>query len=320
MNEERNKDKQKNSNSNIDDSNRFVISPSSSSSDSDESNTNDFSLVHCPSPNISLYGDNAINRFRIEEKKRMLDPNFRINIQKEIEEGDRNNLVSWMLSACSELDASDAAIFLAVKIFDYLLSKVEISRDNLKVYAPCAVLIAIKYEDIEHMQILERLCPLTLSISDQELRDLEIYLFKIIDYNAIFSTVYIFMMYYIDKCKTQERDKLYNIVRFYAFSAISTNNCTFYFDSETIAISCVLLATLVLKENHKFLDNVLNVSKLKECTETILNAARDILLYKYSDDYRPYFFAVLNELNDFIDENNIKEENGDFVNNVFDNL
>ncbi|KAK8875685.1 hypothetical protein M9Y10_005860 [Tritrichomonas musculus] len=308
-----------------DDANRYVESPSSSSSSSESdsnymSDMNQMYFVHCPPPTITVYGNYAINRFRKEEKKRMLDPNYRINVQKEIEEGDRNNLVLWMLSVSSELEASDAAIFLAVKIFDYLLSKVEISRDNLKIYAPCALLIAIKSEDIEHMQILERLCPLSVNVEDQELRDLEISVFKIIDYNVIFSTVYIFMTYYIDKCETLQRDKFYNIVRFFAFSAVSTYNCSFYFDSETIAISCVLLGALVLKEKHSFSDILPNFPNLKECTEIILNASRDVLFYKYSNELKPYFVAISKELNDFLAENHIKEENGDFVNNVFNGL
>ena len=312
-----------NQNKNTDDLNRFVESPSSSSSDSDLTNLNDNNqiyFVRCPPPNITTYGENAINRFRKEEIQRTLDPNYRTNVQKEIEEPDRNNLVSWMLSACSELDVSDASIFLAVKIIDYLLSKIEISRDELKIYAPCALLMAIKSEDIEHMQILERLCPLAMNVNDQQLRDLEIDLFKIIDYNAIFSTVYIFMMYYIDKYKTDRRDMLYNIVRFFAFSAISTDKCSFYFSSEIIAISCVFLASLVFKEKQSFFEKNTDFTIQKKCTEIILNAARDILFDKYSGDFNPYFIAVSKELNDFLDENHLKEENGDFVNNIFDDL
>lgn len=319
-----NKQGNENPNSNSDDSNRFVQSPSSSSmSDCDTNNQNFINQIYyvrCPPPGIKLYDDNAINRFRKEEKNRTLDPNYRINIQKEIEEGDRNNLVLWMLSVCSELEASDASIFLAVKIFDYVLSKVEISRDSLKLYAPCALLIAIKSEDIEHMQILERLCPLSNNINDQELRDLEIYVFKIIDYNAIFSTVFIFMMHYIDKFETDDRDKLYNIVRFFAFSGISTNKCSFYFDSETIAITCVFLAKLVLKEKPNIFKKITDFTLIKQCTNAILNASRDVLVNKYSDELKPYFLAVSKDLNDFLNENHIKDENGDFVNNVFDNL
>ncbi|OHS95799.1 hypothetical protein TRFO_38045 [Tritrichomonas foetus] len=292
----------------------WVNSPTTSSGSESESNFNSHHCFYarCPPPNITLYGDCAINRFRKEDVKRKLDVNYRTTVQTDIEDGDRNNLVSWMFQACSLLETSDSAVFVAVKLFDYLLSKIQISRDSLSLYAACSILIAVKTEDIGSMQILERLCPIARNIQDQDLLDLEFDVFKIIDYNVIFSTVYVFLMYYLSKYEKEERDLFFNITRFFAISGVSTDK-TYKYGSETLAIACILLGSKVVKANIEFLGDVTNFEFLKECISIVLDSARKILYDDISNDYKPYFLAIEPQLKVFLKDHEIVQENGNFV-------
>ena len=295
-------------------SSKWVQSPSCTSSSDSEAITNQHHCFYpsCPPPNITLYGDSAINRFRNEDEKRTLNINYRNDVQNDIEDGDRNNIVSWMFQACSQLDASDSAIFLSVKIFDYLLSNVQISRDSLQLYASCAILIAIKSEDIGSMQILERLCPLTRNINDQELLDLEFEIFKIVDYNILFATAYVFLMYYLSKYKDTNRDLLFNVARFFTVAGIAEDTC-FKYGCETISVAAMIFALKIMNKPITFIEDFSKFPKLNECLGDMLNSARNIFIDDISNDYRPFFLAIETYIKKFFFENNIDKENNDFI-------
>lgn len=280
----------------------------SSSSDSDN-DVNSGSprrnmYVRCPLPNIKLYGDHPINRFREEEKSRALNPHYKTNFQTDIEDQDRDLVVSGIFSICSQLEVSDGAIFLAVKMFDYLLSKVEIPRQKLKSYAYCCILLATKSEDIWQTQIVERLCHLGEDVQDSVLLELEFEVFKDINYNVLFSTVFIFLTHYISSITVSNQDSLdllYNTSRFFAFAAISTDSCTFNYDSETIAFSCLLLGNLAAQGKQTFAGNSSSFPDLDDCSRTIFDHSK--FLFDHSEIHEIFYLSIKNILNNFYQSN-----------------
>ena len=188
------------------------------------------------------YDDSILSFYRREATRRRFNPKYLEEVQTLLERGDRDTGVAWMIQTGFRIGASNEAIFLSVKIFDYFISKWQIPREEVEHWCACGLLIGVKTEDTDfNPRLCKRIRDNAHDVAEQQMTELEIVMFRVIEFNSIFSTPVIFARYYTKYVEDGKLDDVTPYVWFFAFCALSVETCSALHD-EDVGIACVVLA------------------------------------------------------------------------------
>ena len=218
----------------------WVEGDDTSSSDSPLCNPALQAKDHTPT---DTYDISILEFYRKEALRRKFNPKYLEEVQPLLERGDRDTGATWTIQTGFRIGASNEAIFLSVRIFDYFISKWQIARDEVELWSACALLIGMKAEDTAYNpRLCKRIRDNAQDVTEQQMTELEIVMFKAIEFNAIFATPVIFARYYTKYIEAAKRDEVVSYGRFFAFCALSLETCSSLND-EDVAIACISIAS-----------------------------------------------------------------------------
>lgn len=232
-------------------------------------------------PNTKDYSESILNRYRMEDNRRRFNPHYLTEVQKALEEKDRNVGVAWMIQSGLAINLSDDAIFLAVRILDYYLGISHLTRNLVQLACASALLLGAKTEDPNTMSICSGICLQAVDISEQTLTDTELLMFRDIEFNIVMATPIVFLHYYLKKFFIDnERSDIIitdviRIVRFISYCALSFDSCS-KFNSEHIALIALYLTSKILNFPLE-MSEVLNFTDAKSCLIAMKDAALEVL-------------------------------------------
>ena len=246
-----------------------------------------------------LYETTILNRYNKEDKIRPFNNNYLNEIQKDLFKTDRNLLVKWIILTGISESLSYDAIFLSIRIFDYILSTFPIYRSTLKINASACILLASKMEDSPKHDLCNRLIQSISESSESIIVDTELILFKHLNYNVSFITSFLYLRLYLQQLNS-ENIKIYNnkfneLSKIISLCSISYEKCLIY-SNDLICKNCLIISSNILNINlpNKYLKD-LNLEIQKIICEAI-----KFVLEESNSFINLYFDSFLNLLINFV--------------------
>ena len=112
--------------------------------------------------------------------------------QSKITEADRDEEVNWMLDNMCKLDVSTAAIFLCVRLFDRVISKIELTKDNISLYSLASLSLGAKFEN-SFAQPVSSYADSSERFTDDEIIDCEKEILRELSFDIWQPTEYFFL-------------------------------------------------------------------------------------------------------------------------------
>ena len=233
-----------------------------------------------------VYDESILHRYSIIENSRIFNPNYLNEVQKELTENDRNLTVMWIVEKFVSTGLSDEAMFLTIKIFDYLLGVNKISRDFLLIRACSCIFLSAKIEDTEH----ETLCGLLsrlAHITESEIIEDELNIAKILNFQVLFVTPIMPLRLFIQKIYSidpgADVNRIFILAKLVALCTLFDEKCS-SLRSEDIAKSSLLLVLKYIGRHDLFAP--FNEQQLQE--HTIRQVLNSVSLVISNHDYMNY--------------------------------
>lgn len=94
------------------------------------------------------YDDDIYRHLLRNETRFVANPNYMLEIQRDIQHSMRSILIDWLVEVGSEYQLSRQTLYLTVNYIDRLLSKISVDRSKLQLVGITAMFIASKYEQL----------------------------------------------------------------------------------------------------------------------------------------------------------------------------
>ena len=261
----------------------------------------DFSILPM---NGLVYDESILHRYTIIENSRLFNPNYKTEIQKDLTENDRNLTVLWIIEKFVSTGLSEEAMFLAVKLFDYLLGVNQISRDFLLVRACSSIFLAAKIEDTEH----ETLCGILSGfahITETEIIEDELNIVQLLNFQLVFVTPLMPLRLFIQKIYSMDQsldiNRIFILTKLVCLCTLFVENCS-KITSEDIARASLLLVLKYINRHDLFAP--FNEQQLpKSSIQDVLNAVNFVISNHDYMNYVSMYSDLYNQLSNILSSN-----------------
>lgn len=253
----------------------------------------------------TIYDESVLRRYRKNESSRFFNKNYLTEVQKTLRESDRDSIVKWMMCKAPIIEITDDALFLAVRIFDYILGKKEFSRDSLTMHGGSCLLIASKMEDDDNQTICAQIVEVATNLTEAALIEDELVVTKLVGYNAFFITPIMYLRVFLQKLFITDSSinvkKTWILAKIIAFCSLFTDKCS-VFSSEEISKECIRLVLVYQKKVETF--NQLNFGPISdECHRRILDVLDSVVKDAYKMGIVRQFSDLATELPSLVASN-----------------
>jgi len=245
--------------------------------------------------NVSLETKGFRNDYNIEiiEYYKGIDAKYKYDneivrkIQKHTVDSDRERVVAWVIEIGKQFSVPTDTIFNSIKLFDILLTNVQISVDDLYLHSAACLLLSSKVYDSPDLDLFSKLCQDSDRISEAALMTDELDIFQKLNFNASNINTSSFIRYYLhnsipsvnqDKCI-----KIWECSRIIALCALCKTNCCAYSD-EVKAITSIVIACNALGYDFPKIDiNQQSMIDIKNAVKIMLEKPNCFLSSNFAD-------------------------------------
>ena len=235
-------------------SGRWVEDPKISSEESSDQLINDDSNHDAfPQflPNLSAYEEPVLKKLRQMDSK-MFNMNYLHTIQTNIQKGDRDLMIQYIIKTGISLGLSHRIIGLAAKIFDNVIQEFPLQRDQLSLTAATCIFMANKLEGYEIDETCQALSQKRNDFQESDIIQQELKIWSLLNFNIRFVSPFDFLDYFLKKQDYSNSYHMYRtlkkLTKCIIYCAMMSEQMNVY-TNEQICINSLEIAKVVINCN-----------------------------------------------------------------------
>ena len=230
------------------------------------------------------YIDEILENLKNEEinNEYKINPNY-FNFQTEINQKMRIILIDWLFEVNCKLKFKEETFFITVYIIDSYLSQKFVPRKKYQLLGVAALFIATKLNEIFSGSVRDYAFITDNAYTESEILDMEEDICKILNFNFLIPNCLSFFEIVSKKIGVDKDFKKYHFGKFIMQCFLMSSKSLIYNYSTISSATCYLVMKLFGNEKSLNLINFRifcndNYKLVKDCTENIWNAIKEILI------------------------------------------
>lgn len=166
-------------------------------------------------------------------------------LQKDLSPICRRKAMEWLIKVHQDYTMVPETLYLCFNLMDRVLCKTKVTSDKIMLLALTVVFIASKYQEIYPPDLYDFLEASPQYYEPEEILAYEIAVLKLLDYEALIVSPYLFLERYIDIIDTHNKQLFFLAQFILEFSLFNKNFCKYA--NSLKAASCLYAAFKILK-------------------------------------------------------------------------
>ncbi|KAH0794680.1 hypothetical protein GPJ56_001432 [Histomonas meleagridis] len=203
--------------------------------------------------------------------------------QTELKESDRIDIIQLFISKSDIFEVSSKSLFMAVRLFDRILSVCDIKKDQLLLYGISCFSLAAKFNNSFYPQHSSYAKELDNKFTDDDISTTELTIVNQLKCKINCITLPMFFNYWINQMESASLSLL-RIATFIGLCSLFSDKISIT-DTKTVAVAVMIIALSTLDTNYKetILADVIkemNFDKILECAKVILGLVEEVIKQK----------------------------------------
>ncbi|KAI3810074.1 hypothetical protein L1987_19681 [Smallanthus sonchifolius] len=238
---------------------------------------------------VAEYVDEIYQHYWVTEAHNQPLKNY-MEIQTDITPQMRGILINWLIEVHLKFDLMQETLYLMVTLLDFYLSTVTIKKTEMQLVGLTSLLLASKYEDFWHPQVMELISISAETYTRDQMLEMETAILKELNFRLNLPTPYVFMLRFL---RAAQGDKKFENLAFFLIELCLVEYDALHYKPSLLCASAIYVARCTLHLAPAWTPLLCKHSRyqefqIRDCAEMILGfhqAARKAVLRVTYDKY-----------------------------------
>ncbi|XP_076954579.1 putative cyclin-B3-1 [Bidens hawaiensis] len=235
---------------------------------------------------VAEYIDEIYQHYWVTEASNQPLKNY-MDIQREITPQMRGILINWLIEVHLKYDLMQETLYLMVTLFDFYLSAVKIKKSEMQLVGLTSLLLASKYEDFWHPQVMELISISAETYTREQMLGMETTILQTLNFRLHLPTPYVFMLRFL---RAAQGGKKFENLAYFLIELCLVEYDALHYKPSLLCASAIYVARCTLQLTPAWTPLLCKHSKyhefqIRDCADMILGfhqaASKSVLRVTY---------------------------------------
>ncbi|XP_076931307.1 putative cyclin-B3-1 [Bidens hawaiensis] len=235
---------------------------------------------------VAEYIDEIYQHYWVTEASNQPLKNY-MDIQREITPQMRGILINWLIEVHLKFDLMQETLYLMVTLFDFYLSAVKIKKSEMQLVGLTSLLLASKYEDFWHPQVMELISISAETYTREQVLRMETTILQTLNFRLHLPTPYVFMLRFL---RAAQGGKKFENLAYFLIELCLVEYDALHYKPSLLCASAIYVARCTLQLTPAWTPLLCKHSKyhefqIRDCADMILGfhqaASKSVLRVTY---------------------------------------